>query len=326
MKKRKKIKALKAILLLVVIYLFGNATFSLLNGTDTNIYNDDFIKAILADTNHNFLYKYKENKIINKAISFLTNFNVKSPNVKLGNVPANYVDETVVAADSDNYNPNELDKITDYIKDPNPKEITNPKVYIYNTHQLETYNDSNLEIYSIKPNVMMSAYLLKDKLNNLGVRTIVEESNITEFIRTNNWKHGDSYKASRIFILDAKNNNSTLEYFIDIHRDSALKKHTAVVINNKNYARTLFIVGLDNPNYQKNLDLATKLNTLINTKYPGLSRGIMKKQGKGVDGIYNQDIHPNAMLIEVGGVDNTIEDVLNTTNALSEILYEYIGD
>ena len=32
------------------------------------------------------------------------------------------------------------------------------------------------------------------------------------------------------------------------------------------------------------------------------------------------------MLIEVGGVDNTIEEVMNTINALADILSRYVGD
>ena len=32
------------------------------------------------------------------------------------------------------------------------------------------------------------------------------------------------------------------------------------------------------------------------------------------------------MLIEVGGVDNTIEEVMNTITAISDILIKYIGD
>ena len=69
------------------------------------------------------------------------------------------------------------------------------------------------------------------------------------------------------------------------------------------------------------------LNNLFNKYYKGLSRGIYKKEGPGVDGIYNQDISPNSILIEVGGVDNNIDEVLNTTEAISNILYYYIkGD
>ena len=32
------------------------------------------------------------------------------------------------------------------------------------------------------------------------------------------------------------------------------------------------------------------------------------------------------MLIEVGGVDNNIEEVMNTMNAISDVISKYIGD
>ena len=118
-----------------------------------------------------------------------------------------------------------------------------------------------------------------------------------------------------------------LKYFIDIHRDSVNKNVTSVNINGKDYARILFVIGLEHDNYKDNLKLSEDLNNLFNKYYKGLSRGIYKKEGPGVDGIYNQDISPNSILIEVGGVDNNIDEVLNTTEAISNILYYYIkGD
>ena len=50
----------------------------------------------------------------------------------------------------------------------------------------------------------------------------------------------------------------------------------------------------------------------------------MQKQGANVNGIYNQDISPNTLLIEVGGVDNTIEEVYNTMNAIADVLAKHI--
>ena len=40
--------------------------------------------------------------------------------------------------------------------------------------------------------------------------------------------------------------------------------------------------------------------------------------------IYNQDIGKNSILIEVGGVDNTIEEVYNTLEVLSDILVTFV--
>ena len=58
--------------------------------------------------------------------------------------------------------------------------------------------------------------------------------------------------------------------------------------------------------------------------YQGLSRGKIKKTGITANGIYNQDISPNCILLEVGGVDNNIEEVNNTMLALSHILTIHI--
>ena len=102
------------------------------------------------------------------------------------------------------------------------------------------------------------------------------------------------------------------------------KNITTTTINGKVYAKILFVVGLEHNNYKENISNVEKINDITNKYYPGLSRGIYKKEGPGVDGIYNQDISSNSILIELGGVDNNIDEVLNTTEAISNILYYYI--
>ena len=119
---------------------------------------------------------------------------------------------------------------------------------------------------------------------------------------------------------------STIKYLIDIHRDSATIDKTLYEQDGKSYAKVLFVVGLEHDNYEPNLKLATELNDKLKEKYPGISRGISKKSGPNVNGIYNQDLSENSMLIEIGGVDNDIEQVNNTVNALSEILTTYIKE
>ena len=142
---------------------------------------------------------------------------------------------------------------------------------------------------------MMASYMLKEKLNNLGIPTIVEEGNITEFIRLNNWNYDYSYLASRYFIEGALEEYPSLKYFIDLHRDSVKKDYSTTVINGKSYAKVLFVVGLEHENYRYNLELANYINNKIKAKYPTLTRGVLTKQGKNVNGIYNQDISKNSI-------------------------------
>ena len=123
---------------------------------------------------------------------------------------------------------------------------------------------------------------------------------------------------------EAKKENESLKYFIDIHRDSLPKDKTTISINGKNFAKVLFIVGLENSNYKENLYFTEKINNKINEKYEGLSKGIYKKEGPGVNGVYNQDFSPYTILIEVGGEENNVEEVMNTMIEVSKIISEVI--
>ena len=202
---------------------------------------------------------------------------------------------------------------------------SNPLIYIYNSHPTETYKNTSLEAFSIVPTVVTASYILKEQLQNEGIYAIVEENSVTDILKLNGWRYGYSYKASRILLEDAINNNTSLKYFIDIHRDSSGHDSTYIKINNKDYAKILFVIGKEYNTYEKNLILAEALNNTLKKEYDGLSRGIITKSGEGVNGVYNQDINENCLLIEIGGQDNNLEEVNNTMQALAKVLSKYIG-
>ena len=321
LKKIPKRKKFKFIFLLIIVYVIFGYTIYYSFRNNSRITNEEFINYILNNGN---LYKIENRgitKVINKTLGYMLKIDITKPYTLFN--------ENIIGYEIDKEDNDDLEKLKEisyYMSDPNKVDIDKPIIYIYNSHQLENYNNDNLSIYGITPNVLMASYLLKEKLNNLGISTIVEDTNITEFLDINNWDYSASYKASRIFMLDKKNTYDSLKYYIDIHRDSVGRELTTVNINNKNYARILFVVGLEHKNYEKNLELANSINSLFNKYYPGLSRGIYKKEGPNVNGIYNQDISSNAMLIELGGVDNNILEVMNSVNAISEVMAKYVGD
>lgn len=327
LKKRKKHFKFKYLIYIFIIYFAFSYTFyfSLKNSRD--ISNEKFINLLLKNGNANILYEYDLVNIVNDTVNYLLNIDFKKPTTILNNsiLKSGMTEKEINIEHTDDYsNMEELMEISSYIEDPNPVDINNPIIYIYNSHQLENYDNEKLEIYGITPNVLMASYILKEKLNKLGLSTIVETTNLADFLNVNGWDHSSSYKASRLLMLDNISKYDSLKYFIDIHRDSVSKKVSTVTINNKNYAKILFVVGLEHNNYQSNLDNMEKINTLAEKYYPGLSRGIYKKSGAGVNGIYNQDINSNVILIEVGAVENNIEEVFNTVEALANILYYYI--
>lgn len=202
----------------------------------------------------------------------------------------------------------------------------NPLIYIYNSHQTEEYHPSNFLEFSVTPTVMVADYILEDLFEQNGFSVIVEERSIKNVLKENNWKYAYSYKASRIFMEDVEKNNPSLRYFIDVHRDSLSKDKTTVTIGEKEYAKTIFLIGMENSNYEENLEFTEKINNKINEKYPGLSKGIYKKGGIGVNGVYNQDFSNRVILIEIGGYENSLTEVLNSTLAFAECFMEVINE
>ena len=58
----------------------------------------------------------------------------------------------------------------------------------------------------------------------------------------------------------------------------------------------IFVIGGEHPNYGWNEQLAQNLSEQLNKLVPGISRGILLKEGKGVDGVYNQDLSKNFLM------------------------------
>ena len=318
LKRKKRIKFKNLLLLFICITCFS-ISFSFVYNINLYSSNEEFIGSLLADSNH---YKKYSQNIISKITNIIYSSTVDKP-ITLLTSTLNFNGD--ISYDEE-YNADELETISKHISDPNPTDAKAPIVYIYNSHQLENYSGSNYEAYNITPNVMMASYIMREKLKDRGIEAVVEENDITEFIRINSWDYNYSYLASRYYINAAVEEYPSIKYFIDIHRDSITKTNSTITINNVSYAKVLFVVGLEHEAYQNNLDLANYINTKITNKYPNLTRGVITKKGANVNGIYNQDISPNAILIEIGGYENTIDEVYNTVVVLADILKETINE
>ena len=211
-----------------------------------------------------------------------------------------------------------------------PKEeklvVTEPIIYLYNSHPTEEYLSSTYAEFSVNPTVIMNNYILEDILNKNNLQTIVEEKSVKDILHNNNWKYYESYKASRILLEESIVKYPSLKYFVDIHRDSLEREKTTCQINEKDYAKIVFIVGLENKEYLKNLEFTEKINKKLNEKYPGLSKGILQKEGIGVNGVYNQDFSPKTILVEIGGYQNNTTEVLNTILAFADCFMEVINE
>lgn len=302
---KRKMFCLRIILFIITLGISLYGGFKIINTIfDSKISEEIIINYILGDYDYN-----------------LSNFlKFKDKNF--------FLDYTfVLNKENEAQSEDEVDLTTgEYMEDPKKEEISLPIVYLYNTHQTEEYGKDYLEPYSIKPTVMLTSYMLREQLNDLGIPTIVETNEVKKVLNEKNWKYGKSYLVSRIFLEEAKNKNPSLKLFIDLHRDSGSHKATTIQCEGKNFARFLFVVGLEHEKYDNNLNNAMTLDNKIETKCQKLSRGIMKKSGKGVNGIYNQDFDENVFLIEVGGQYNNIEEVKNSVKLLADVIFDYVKE
>lgn len=309
--KKRKFK-FRLILYAFIMFLGYELSFNLIMNLKLVNSNEDFIKALIIDSNYHLLYEKKADDIFSKIFSKIIDVNK----------PVSILENTF------HFKPNEAPMA--YVKNPKLEKVqslnVNPSVYIYNTHQSEAYAGEALEGYNIKPGVMMASYLLQEKLADQNIKADIMEDNITDYLNLNNMKYSKSYSASRQFLQDALNKYSDYKLIIDLHRDSISKEKSTTIINNKSCVKISFVVGKDHTGYEANLNKVTQLNDKIKDKYPELTRGIITKGGAGSNGIYNQDLSPNIILIEMGGPENTIDEVLNTIDLMAPIIGEYINE
>lgn len=205
------------------------------------------------------------------------------------------------------------------------------KVYIYHTHNRESWknvvgNTKGSSIDDRKVNITLVGKQLGHLLQEKGVPTLVGDDDFTKKLEEQKLSYGRSYSESRKAVNAAAKAYPSLAYFFDIHRDSDVpREKTTIMIDDKPYARILFMIGTDHPDYAKNKKFAEALNALLEKKYPGLSRGILLKSAKEGNGEYNQSVSPGSLLMEFGGANNTLQECLRTAEAFADVFADYVG-
>lgn len=326
-KSNKNISILLKIFLLVIIGLFILSKIMSFKLFETN---SNLVSYVMESSNHLIETDLTYNdKLIDLGI-LLTNVDVKKISDLFQNnlIYENKNNDDIASVDYDIFPIFEslVKNINNMVEPVSNIENNLPKVYIYNTHQTEEYIIENDSIHNLTPNVYTAAYMLKESLEKKNIKTIVEDGSISDYLNNNNLNYDDSYIASRYYLEQAIAKYPSVEIFIDLHRDALNHNLATAQYDGKNYAKVLFVVGLEHNNYQENLNFANELNTLILNNYNFLTRGVLTKEGPLVNGIYNQDLNNHIILLEVGGNESSIDEVSNTLELISDIIYKKLGE
>lgn len=194
---------------------------------------------------------------------------------------------------------------------------TEPIIYIYNTHQTEEYKTNT---YNITPTVETVSSILKEELKDLGISSLVEQRSITKEVNKRGLDYTGTYEVSFEYLKEMQTKHKTLKYYFDMHRDSVTGAPARTTINNKKYATMMFLVGTKNKNYQKNVKNLKYMENYLKKHYKGLVRETYYQSHSA----FNQFHDENMFLVELGGPDNTLEEIYNTTKALSEAIKYYV--
>jgi stage II sporulation protein P len=197
-------------------------------------------------------------------------------------------------------------------------------VFIYHSHNQESFypelKSDQKDPNSDTINVTLVGKRLAKQLESLGVGSTQSSKDYSSTVQGYNWNY--SYKYSLQTVRQALASNNQLKFFFDIHRDSQRRNKTTATIKEKDYAQVYFIIGHRNPNWRENEDFANQIHERLEKDYPGLSRGVWGKTAANGNGEYNQSVAPDSVLIEIGGVDNTLKECYRTADVLAKIIAE----
>jgi stage II sporulation protein P len=224
----------------------------------------------------------------------------------------------------------EMDEMREAIAELTAGKDPSKTVHIIHSHNRESFlpelKDQTIprhEVFHESVNITLAGERLGQELAKRGIGSVVDTSDVTSELNTRGWQYGRSYDMSRELIQEAIAEHDELTFFFDLHRDSVPREVTTATINGEVYARTFFVIGRNHESFEKNKALAEDLHKRIEEVYPGLSRGVWAPDSPGANSLYNQDLSDNSLVVEFGGIDNSLDEVYNSVEAFAEVFSQF---
>ena len=191
-----------------------------------------------------------------------------------------------------------------------------PQVLLYHTHATESFEPYDSDVYDTR-----NTWRSTDNSENMiavgdEIAAAIEAWGIQVIHDTTQHdypSYNGSYERSAATIESYLEKNPSICVALDIHRDAIQREETLVkpvnVVNGQKVAQLMIIAGCDDdgslniPTWKDNLRFAARLQSQIETMYPGLCRPLYVTYRK-----YNQHLTNGSLLFEVGSHGNTLEE------------------
>ncbi len=209
------------------------------------------------------------------------------------------------------------------------EQTSQPQVLIVHTHSTEAYMDSDLGYYyeSYDPsstddnkNIIRVGEAIVESLKNNGITAIHCTTHHDEP------SYLGAYDNSAESIKEYLAQYPSIKIVLDIHRDSITtdeneKIKPTFVYNNKKAAQIMIMCGNDNygyydfPDWRQNMSLAVKLQATAESYYPEMTRPLYFGNF-----MYNMNLAPGSLLIEIGTDANTLDEAIYSAELLGNVI------
>ncbi|MGE5580321.1 MAG: stage II sporulation protein P [Bacillota bacterium] len=193
------------------------------------------------------------------------------------------------------------------------KGAGNAAVAIYHTHSDESYEPSDgTDSIPAKGGVLQVGKSLASSLTEKGVKAIHSTT-------PHDPHDGGAYDRSRRTLMQLLKDRPAAVF--DVHRDAGpAEPYLKDVPGSGTVAKGMIVIGRTNPKMNSNLDFARRLMNSVNSKYPGLVKGIFVGKAD-----FNQDLYDRALLLEMGTEKTSREAAAKGVDLIGEVVPSLLG-
>ncbi len=193
-------------------------------------------------------------------------------------------------------------------EDARPVSAVRRAVALYCTHSDESYEPTDGKSSDEKRGGIYDvAESFKKALEEEGITVYYSDE-------THHPHDAGAYRRSRATAVNLVEQG--VDAVMDIHRDGIEDPASyEETVDGQEMTQVRLLVGRSNQNAAANKAFAAQIKAVGDEMYPGLIKDIY--MGKGT---YNQDLLPQAVLLEFGTYTNDKEDVLSSTGHMAEVM------
>ena len=191
-----------------------------------------------------------------------------------------------------------------------------PQILLVHTHGSEAYapegedvyvpSDGNSRTLDEKYNVVRVGDEMAEVFTEMGL-TVLHDRTLYDYPEYNG-----AYSRSGAAIRSYLEEYPSIRLVLDIHRDALVGSDGTVykavtTVDGEKTAQVMLVLGSGSghPDWQANLSLALRVQKSLDSLYPTLARPITLRGS-----VYNQNLSPGSLLVEVGTHGNTLQEAL----------------